>query len=155
MKFFKNKFYNLVVTLIVLSIFIISGAIFLIFLGFGLYGLSRILIFFHLGYFGYNKSFYDNLFYYGSYIVFGYFTLFAVEHLMDYFKKKLPNNPYFQGITFHLISYIVTTVMFYFIVHIHYVYINIQFWVIMLIIGFLFICKEVFYPESKNLNNKK
>ena len=144
MKFFKNKFYNLAVTLIVLAIFVLSGAIFLTFLGFGLYGLSRILIFFHLGYFGYNKGFYDNLFYYGSYIVLGYFTLFAVEHLMDYFKKKLPNNPYFQGITFHLISYIVTTVMFYFIVHIHYVYINIQFWVIMLIIGFLFICKEIF-----------
>ena len=155
MKFFKNKFYNLAVTLIVLAIFVLSGAIFLTFLGFGLYGLSRILIFFHLGYFGYNKGFYDNLFYYGSYIVLGYFTLFAVEHLMDYFKKKLPNNPYFQGITFHLISYIVTTVMFYFIVHIHYVYINIQFWVIMLIIGFLFICKEIFYPESENLYNKK
>lgn len=155
MKFFKNKFYNLAVTLIVLAIFVLSGAIFLTFLGFGLYGLSRILIFFHLGYFGYNKGFYDNLFYYGGYIVLGYFTLFAVEHLMDYFKKKLPNNPYFQGITFHLISYIVTTVMFYFIVHIHYVYINIQFWVIMLIIGFLFICKEIFYPESENLNNKK
>ncbi|MBL7573510.1 SepA family multidrug efflux transporter [Staphylococcus saccharolyticus] len=154
MKFFKNKSYNLFVTLIVLAIFVLSGAIFLTFLGFGLYGLSRILIFFHLGYFGYNKNFYDNLFYYGSYIVLGYFTLFAVEHLMDYFKKKLPSNPYFQGITFHLISYIVTTVMFYFIVHIHYVYINIQFWVIMIIIGFLFICKGIFYPESKNLNNK-
>ncbi|BBD89434.1 SepA family multidrug efflux transporter [Staphylococcus caprae] len=155
MKSFKNKFYNLAVTLIVLAIFVLSGAIFLTFLGFGLYGLSRILIFFHLGYFEYNKGFYDNLFYYGSYIIFGYFTLFAIEHLMDYFKKKLPNNPYFQGITYHLISFIVTTIMFYFIVHIHYVYINIQFWVIMIIIGFLFVCKEIFYPESKNLNNKK
>ena len=155
MKSFKNKFYNLAVTLIVLAIFVLSGAIFLTFLGFGLYGLSRILIFFHLGYFEYNKGFYDNLFYYGSYIIFGYFTLFAIEHLMDYFKKKLPNNPYFQGITYHLISFIVTTIMFYFIVHIHYVYINIQFWVIMIIIGFLFVCKELFYPESKNLNNKK
>ena len=46
MKFFKNKFYNLAVTLIVLAIFVLSGAIFLTFLGFGLYGLSRILIFF-------------------------------------------------------------------------------------------------------------
>ncbi|MBX5319665.1 SepA family multidrug efflux transporter [Staphylococcus caprae] len=155
MKSLKNKFYNLAVTLIVLAIFVLSGAIFLTFLGFGLYGLSRILIFFHLGYFEYNKGFYDNLFYYGSYIIFGYFTLFAIEHLMDYFKKKLPNNPYFQGITYHLISFIVTTIMFYFIVHIHYVYINIQFWVIMIIIGFLFVCKEIFYPESKNLNNKK
>lgn len=93
--------------------------------------------------------------YYGSYIVLGYFTLFSIEHLMDYFKKNLPKNPYFQGINFHLISYIVTTIMFYFIVHIHYVHVNIHFWVIMIIIGFLFVCKEVFYPESKNLNNKK
>ena len=113
MKSFKNKFYNLAVTLIVLAIFVLSGAIFLTFLGFGLYGLSRILIFFHLGYFEYNKGFYDNLFYYGSYIIFGYFTLFAIEHLMDYFKKKLPNNPYFQGITYHLISFIVTTCLLY------------------------------------------
>ena len=134
MKFLKNKSYHLLVTLIVLTIFVISGAIFLTFLGFGLYGLSRI---------------------YGSYIVLGYFTLFSIEHLMDYFKKNLPKNPYFQGINFHLISYIVTTIMFYFIVHIHYVHVNIHFWVIMIIIGFLFVCKEVFYPESKNLNNKK
>ena len=133
MKFLKNKSYHLLVTLIVLTIFVISGAIFLTFLGFGLYGLSRILIYLHLG---------D-------------FTLFSIEHLMDYFKKNLPKNPYFQGINFHLISYIVTTIMFYFIVHIHYVHVNIHFWVIMIIIGFLFVCKEVFYPESKNLNNKK
>ena len=63
MKFFRNKMYNLISTLIVLTIFIISGTIFLMFLGFGLYGLSRILIYFKLGYFGYNKSFYDNIFY--------------------------------------------------------------------------------------------
>ena len=55
------------------------------FLGFGLFGLSRILIFFKLGYFTYNKNLVDNLVYYGSYIVFGYFILFAIEHLMDYF----------------------------------------------------------------------
>ncbi|TES21418.1 SepA family multidrug efflux transporter, partial [Staphylococcus epidermidis] len=119
MKFLKNKSYHLLVTLIVLTIFVISGAIFLTFLGFGLYGLSRILIYLHLGDFSYNKGFYDNLIYYGSYIVLGYFTLFSIEHLMDYFKKNLPKNPYFQGINFHLISYIVTTIMFYFIVHIH------------------------------------
>ncbi|MDU3083825.1 MAG: SepA family multidrug efflux transporter [Staphylococcus epidermidis] len=134
MKFLKNKSYHLLVTLIVLTIFVISGAIFLTFLGFGLYGLSRILIYLHLGDFSYNKGFYDNLIYYGSYIVLGYFTLFSIEHLMDYFKKNLPKN---------------------FIVHIHYVHVNIHFWVIMIIIGFLFVCKEVFYPESKNLNNKK
>ena len=83
---FKNKSYHLLVTLIVLTIFVISGAIFNI-LGFGLYGLSRILIYLHLGDFSYNKGFYDNLIYYGSYIVLGYFTLFSIEHLMDYFKR--------------------------------------------------------------------
>ncbi len=88
MKFLKNKSYHLLVTLIVLTIFVISGAIFLTFLGFGLYGLSRILIYLHLGDFSYNKGFYDNLIYYGSYIVLGYFTLFSIEHLMDYFKKE-------------------------------------------------------------------
>ena len=155
MKFFRNKMYNLISTLNVLTIFIISGMIFLMFLWFGLYGLSRILIYFKLGYFGYNKSFYDNIFYYGSYIVLGYFTLFAVEHLMDYFRKRLPQNPYFQGVTYHLIGYSVTTILFYFIIHVHYTYIDIKFWVIMVIIGFLYICKEIFYPDSTNLNNKK
>ncbi|MEB7833266.1 SepA family multidrug efflux transporter, partial [Staphylococcus xylosus] len=38
--------------------------------------------------------------------------------------------------------------------NIHYAYINIDFWVIVLIIGILFICKEIFYPDSKNLNDK-
>ncbi|AVQ35563.1 SepA family multidrug efflux transporter [Staphylococcus kloosii] len=151
MKFIKYFF----TTLIVLTIFVISGAIFLTFLGFGLFGLSRILIYFHLAYFGYNRGFYDNLLYYGSYIVFGYFTLFAVENLMDYFRKKLSNNPYFQGLTYHLITFVVTTLLFYFVVHIHYTYINIEFWVIVVIMGLLFICKEVFYPDSKDLNQKK
>ncbi|MBF7016516.1 SepA family multidrug efflux transporter [Staphylococcus durrellii] len=151
MKFVKYFF----TTLIVLTIFVLSGAIFLTFLGFGLFGLSRILIYFHLAYFGYNRGFYDNLLYYGSYIVFGYFTLFAIENLMDYFRKKLNNNPYFQGLTYHLITFIVTTLLFYFVVHIHYAYINIEFWVILVIMGLLFICKEVFYPDSKDLNQKK
>lgn len=97
---FKNKSYHLLVTLIVLTIFIISGAIFLTFLGFGLYGLSRILIYLHLGDFSYNKGFYDNLIYYGSYIVLGYFTLFSIEHLMDYFKKNLPKIHTFKVLTF-------------------------------------------------------
>ena len=86
MKFLKNKSYHLLVTLIVLTIFVISEQFFNI-LGFGLYGLSRILIYLHLGDFSYNKGFYDNLIYYGSYIVLGYFTLFSIEHLMDYFKR--------------------------------------------------------------------
>ena len=71
MKFFKNNYKNILSTLFVLTIFIISGAIFLMFLGFGLFGLSRILIFFNLGDFTYNKNLVDNLVYYGSYIVFG------------------------------------------------------------------------------------
>ncbi|MCC3716815.1 SepA family multidrug efflux transporter [Staphylococcus haemolyticus] len=155
MQFFKNNFKNILSTLLVLTIFIISGAIFLMFLGFGLFGLSRILIFFKLGYFTYNKNLVDNLVYYGSYIVFGYFILFAIEHLMDYFRKQLPNNPYFNGSLYQLISYVVTTILFYFIIHIHYVYIEIDFWVISVIIGFLYIFKIIFYPDSENLNNKK
>lgn len=155
MKFFKNNYKNVLSTLFVLTIFIISGAIFLMFLGFGLFGLSRILIFFNLGDFTYNKNLVDNLVYYGSYIVFGYFILFAIEHLMDYFRKQLPNNPYFSGSMFHLISYVVTTILFYFIIHIHYVYIKIDFWVIAVIIGLLYIFKIIFYPDSENLNNKK
>ena len=111
--------------------------------------------FFKLGYFTYNKNLVDNLVYYGSYIVFGYFILFAIEHLMDYFRKQLPNNPYFNGSLYHLISYVVTTILFYFIIHIHYVYIEIDFWVISVIIGLLYIFKIIFYPDSENLNNKK
>lgn len=99
---FKNKSYHLLVTLIVLTIFIISGAIFLTFLGFGLYGLSRILIYLHLGDFSYNKGFYDNLIYYGSYIVLGYFTLFSIEHLMDYFKRIFQKIHTFKVLTFIL-----------------------------------------------------
>ena len=47
----KGKFnlFNLVTLMIILSIFIISGAIFLTLLGFGLFGLSRLLIYFKLG----------------------------------------------------------------------------------------------------------
>ncbi|EGQ2883136.1 SepA family multidrug efflux transporter, partial [Staphylococcus pseudintermedius] len=41
----KGKFnlFNFVTLLIILSIFVISGAIFLTLLGFGLFGLSRLL----------------------------------------------------------------------------------------------------------------
>ncbi len=48
---------------------------------------------------------------------------------MDYFRKMLPENAYFRGATFHLISYTVATTLFYFIIHLNYVYINIDFWV--------------------------
>ncbi|ADC86997.1 SepA family multidrug efflux transporter [Staphylococcus lugdunensis] len=152
MKRFNN---NILVTLLVFAVFVVSGAVFLTFLGFGLFGLSRLLIYFHLGSFDYDKSFIDNLIYYGSYIVFGYFIFFAIEHLMDYFRKKLPENDYFNGGTFHLISYVVTTILFYFVIHINYAYIKIDFWVIMLIIGFLYMCKIVFYPDSENLNRNQ
>lgn len=57
MRFSKNKFNNIVVMIFVLAIFVVSGGIFLTFLGFGLFGLSRILIFLKLGYFTYNKNF--------------------------------------------------------------------------------------------------
>ena len=66
MKRFNN---NILVTLLVFAVFVVSGAVFLTFLGFGLFGLSRLLIYFHLGSFDYDKSFIDNLIYYGSYIV--------------------------------------------------------------------------------------
>ncbi|MDQ7227223.1 SepA family multidrug efflux transporter, partial [Staphylococcus haemolyticus] len=79
----------------------------------------------------------------------------AIEHLMDYFRKQLPNNPYFNGSLYQLISYVVTMILFYFIIHIHYVYIEIDFWVISVIIGLLYIFKIIFYPDSENLNNKK
>lgn len=153
----KGKFnwFNLVSLLIILSIFIISGAFFLSMLALGLYGFSRILIYFDLGSFTYNKSFYDDLIYYGSYIVFGYFVIFAVEYVMDLFRKKLPHTPYLKGITFHLLTYSLIIVMFYFIIHIHYDQIHIDLWVIMIIIGFLYFCKEVFYPDSENLNKKR
>src|SRR5699024_5216540 len=142
-------------TLIVLTIFIVSGAIFLSFLGFGLFGLSRILIYLQLADFVYNKGFYDNLIYYGSYIVFVYFMLFAIENLINYFCQKLYHSRYYQGLKYNLITFIVTTMLFYFVVHIHYSYINIDFWVLVVIIGILFICKEVFYPDSEDLNSKK
>ena len=45
MKFSNQKFNGIFPALLILIIFILSGCIFLIFLGFGLFGLSRILIF--------------------------------------------------------------------------------------------------------------
>ncbi|WP_278926354.1 SepA family multidrug efflux transporter [Staphylococcus auricularis] len=139
---------------IVLSIFILSGATFLVFLGFGLYGLSRILLYLNLADFTYDKGFFNNLVYYGSYIILGYFVLFFVEHTMDFLRKKVPNNAYFNGMTYHLISCGITVLLFYSIVHIHYTNIKIDFWVVMLIIVLLYVCKEVFYPDGENLNKK-
>ncbi len=153
----KGKFnlFNLVTLMIILSIFIISGAIFLTLLGFGLFGLSRLLIYFHLGSFTYNKGFYDNLVYYGSYIILGYFVIYCVEYLMDWLRKKLYPNPYLEGFTFHLIAYSIIMTTFFFVIHIHYQYIRIDYWVLMLIIALLYICKEIFYPDSEDLNQNK
>ncbi|WP_308413114.1 SepA family multidrug efflux transporter [Staphylococcus sp. 17KM0847] len=144
--------FNWISLLVVLSIFIVSGALFLVVLALGLYGVSRILIMLNLGTFEYNQGFYDNLLYYGSYIILGYFLIFCIEFIMDVFRKKLATNPYFQGITFHLITYTLMVILFFFMIHIHYDKIQIDYWVIMLIIAFLYLCKEIFYPNSKNLN---
>ncbi|ARJ50319.1 SepA family multidrug efflux transporter [Staphylococcus lutrae] len=150
----KFKWFNVITLLMVLAIFIVSGAFFLTFLGFGLFGLSRLLIYFHLGTFTYNKGFYDNLFYYGSYIILGYFVVFAVEYLMDWLQKKLHPNPYFEGLTFHLLTYSLMTTVFYFTIHIHYQDIRVDYWVLMLIVALLYVCKETFYPDAKDLNRK-
>lgn len=155
MKFSNQKFNGIFPTLLILLIFILSKLY--------IFNIFRIWViwiksnsyFLKLGFFTYNKDLFSNLVYYGSYIVFGYFLLFAIEHLMDYFRKQLPNNPYFNGTLFHLISYVITTILFYFVIHIHYVYIKIEFWVIALIIGILYLCKMIFYPDSEDLNDKK
>ncbi|GGI42793.1 SepA family multidrug efflux transporter [Mammaliicoccus stepanovicii] len=144
--------YQMLTFLIIVSIFTLSGAIFIVLLSFGMFGLSRILIFYRLAEFNYNKSMIDNLFYYGSYILFGYFTLIAIEFVLDRFKLKLNDNPYFSGMTFHLMTIALSTVMFYFTVHIYYTQIKIDFWVILVIITILYICTEIFYPDSENLN---
>ncbi|UXR77917.1 MULTISPECIES: SepA family multidrug efflux transporter [unclassified Staphylococcus] len=149
----KGKF-NMMSLVVVLSIFVISGMIFLILLAFGLYGLSRILIFLQLGEFEYNKGFYDNLIYYGSYILLSYFVIFCIEYTMDLLRKKLYASPYLKGATFHLITYTLMVVMFYYMVHIYYTKIHIDYWVLMVIIAFLYLCKEVFYPDSEDLNRR-
>lgn len=147
----KFNFVNLITLLVIITIFVISGGIFLTLLAFGLFGLSRILIYFQLAEFTFNEGFYDNLFYYGSYILLGYFLIYSIEYVMDILKKKLYPNPYLQGMTFHLITYTLIVCMFYFIVHIHFSHIHIDFWVLMIIIAFLYLCKEIFYPDSEDL----
>lgn len=147
----KGRF-NLLSLFVILSVFVISGLIFLTLLAFGLYGLSRILIFLQLGEFEYNKGFYDNLIYYGSYILLSYFVVFSIEYTMDLFRKKLYESPYLKGMTFHLITYTLMVIMFYYTIHIYYTKIHIDYWVIMVIIAFLYVCKEVFYPDSEDLN---
>ena len=148
MKFSNQKFNGIFPTLLILLIFILSLYIFNIFRIWVIWIKSN-SYFLKLGFFTYNKDLFSNLVYYGSYIVFGYFLLFAIEHLMDYFRKQLPNNPYFNGTLFHLISYVITTILFYFVIHIHYVYIKIEFWVIALIIGILYLCKMIFIQIAK------
>ena len=149
----KGKF-NIFSLFVILSIFAISGMIFLTILAFGLYGVSRILIILNLGEFAYNEGFYDNLIYYGSYILLSYFVIFCIEYTMDLLRKKLYFSPYFQGVTFHLITYTLMVVMFYYMIHIHYAKIHIDYWVLMIIIALLYVCKEVFYPDSEDLNRR-
>ncbi|MDP4449066.1 SepA family multidrug efflux transporter [Staphylococcus hyicus] len=154
----KRKFnlINILTLLVIMMIFVISGGIFLTLLAFGLFGLSRILIFLHLAEFTFNAGFYDNLFYYGSYILLGYFLIYCIEYVMDMLKKKLHPNPYLQGMTFHLITYTMIVFLFYFIVHVHFSHIHIEYWVLMIIFAFLYMCKEIFYPDSENLyQNRK
>ena len=152
MKFNFNK--GLGVLLFMTSVFIVSGLIFLVLLCFGMYGLSRLLIYFRLAEFTYNQSFMDNLFYYGSYIGTGYFLLIAIEYMFDELKMRFADNKYFQGWYFHILTVTVSTIIFYLCVHINYQYIHINFFVIYFIIAFLYLLTELFYPESEDLNRK-
>src|SRR5699024_1956939 len=98
----KNKsfdIFHLLAILAIVGIFTISGAIFIVLLSVVMIGLSRILIYYGLAELNYNKSMIDNLIYYGSYILLGYITLVAIELLLDRFKTKLNDNPYFKGMT--------------------------------------------------------
>ncbi|RIN18378.1 SepA family multidrug efflux transporter, partial [Mammaliicoccus vitulinus] len=55
----KNKrfdVFQLLSILIIISIFTLSGAVFIVLLSFGMFGLSRILIYYGLAEFNYNKS---------------------------------------------------------------------------------------------------
>src|SRR5699024_12423257 len=106
--------------LAILFIFSIFVDIVIILIFFDMFVLSRILIYYGLAEFNYNKSMIVNLIYYGSYILFGYFTLVAIELLQDRFKTKLNYNPYFKCMTYHLLTISVNNVMSYYCVHIYY-----------------------------------
>ncbi|ARQ03666.1 SepA family multidrug efflux transporter [Macrococcoides caseolyticum subsp. caseolyticum] len=141
--------------LFVLSAVLISGTAFILMVFFGMYGLSRLLIYFHLAEFTYNESVMDNSFYYGSYLIIGYVLLFIIEYIMDELKRMLPENKFFHGWYFHIISVSISTIVFYFGVHINYQHIRINFFVVLAIISALYYLTELFYPDSVDLNNKE
>lgn len=149
---FKKPNISWIPLLFVLSVVIISGTAFLMLVFFGMYGLSRLLIYYRLAEFTYNETVMDNIFYYGSYLVMGYAVLFIIEYIMDELKRMSSNNKFFQGWYFHLITVSVSTLVFYFGVHINYMHIKINFIVILVIVSALYYLTEVFYPDSEDLN---
>lgn len=149
---FKKTNISWIPLLFVLSVVIISGIAFLMMVFFGMYGLSRLLIYYRLAEFTYNETVMDNIFYYGSYLVMGYAVLFIIEYIMDELKRMSSNNKFFRGWYFHLITVSVSTLVFYFGVHINYMHIKINFIVILVIISALYYLTEVFYPDSEDLN---
>lgn len=152
MKHFKFPKGSLLTILFVLSVVLISGGAFILTLAFGMYGLSRILIYFNLAEFTYNENVMDNSFYYGSYIAMGYFLLVVIEYILDDVKRIYSNNKYFQGWYFHILTILLSTFVFYFGVHINYQHIRINFFVILAVISLLYYLTEIFYPDSEDLN---
>ncbi|WP_414054329.1 SepA family multidrug efflux transporter [Macrococcus equi] len=152
MKQFKFPKGSLLTILFVLSVVLISGGAFILMLIFGMYGLSRILIYLKLAEFTYNENVVDNSFYYGSYIAIGYFLLVVIEYILDDVKRMYPENKYFQGWYFHFLTVGLSTIVFYFGVHINYQHIRINFLVILVVISVLYYLTEIFYPDSKDLN---
>lgn len=144
---------SLFMMLLFMGVFTISGIFFIIAVAFGLFGLSRLLIYFHLAEFTYNQSQVDNLFYYGSYILGGYFLLVCIEYTLDALKKRYSEFYLFIGWRFHVMIIVVSTLAFYLIIHVNYTYIHINFFVIFVIIALLYALTELFYPESTDLND--
>ncbi|KAA1037653.1 SepA family multidrug efflux transporter [Macrococcus equipercicus] len=136
------------------AIVLLSGITFVVMVAFGLFGLSRILIYWKLAEFTYNQSFVDNLFYYGSYMLTGYFLLVFIEFIFDELKKNYPEHSLLQGFKFHSLVVFISTTIFYLFVHLNYEYIKINYFVILVIIGILYALTELFYPDSENLNQK-
>lgn len=154
MKQFKFPKGSMFTILFVLSVVLISGASFILVITFGMYGLSRILIYFRLAEFTYNENVMDNSFYYGSYIAIGYFLFVVIEYILDDVKRMQSDNKYFQGWYFHLLTIGLSTIIFYFGVHINYQHIKINFFVILAVISLLYYLTEIFYPDSEDLNKE-
>jgi len=154
LKRFKIHGKSLLSIVMITAIVLISGITFLLMVAFGLYGLSRILIYLQLAEFTYNQSMIDNLFYYGSYIVSGYFLLLVIEFIIDELKKRNPEHSFFKGAKYHIFIVFMNTTFFYLFVHLNYEHIRINYFVILIVIGILYALTEFFYPESENLNHK-